>query len=124
MHFEELGQIPALEIMEDGGKYLVKAEVPGMKQEDIEVTVLDHTLTIKGEKKCEEETKEDGYHYCEVSYGTFQRTVKLPSDVNTEKIKAKYEDGVLQLEIPKTVESKPKKVAIQGKNKEKTTTKK
>ena len=120
---EEKDWGPALEIREAEDKYIIKAELPGMKQEDIEVTVLDHTLSIKGEKKCEEEVKEDGYHYCELAYGTFHRTVTLPPDVNTGKIEARYEDGVLEVNVPRIAEIKPRKVTVESKKKEKATKK-
>jgi HSP20 family protein len=109
---------PALEIGEHDDKYTIKAELPGMKQEEIEVSVLDHTLSIKGEKKHKEEVKKNGYHYSEVSYGTFYRSVTLPADVTTDKIEANYEDGVLVVNVPRTPEAKPKKVTVQSKKKE------
>lgn len=111
---------PAMEITEADDKYIIKAELPGMKREEIEVISIDHTLSIKGEKKDKEEVNEDGYRYSEVSYGTFHRTVTLPADVTPGKIQASYEDGVLVINIPRTQESKPKKVTIESKKKEQT----
>lgn len=115
--FGENGWGPALEITEKDDKYVITAELPGMKLEDIEVIVHDQTLSIKGEKKHKEEVKEDGYRYSEVSYGTFHRTVSLPADVGDGKIEATYEDGVLAIGVPKKQESKPKKVTIESKKK-------
>jgi len=112
---------PAMEISEADDKYIIKAELPGMKRDEIEVTSIDHTLSIKGEKKHKEEVNEDGYYYSEVSYGSFHRTMTLPADVTTGKIVASYEDGVLVVNVPRTQESKPKKVVIESKKKDQTT---
>lgn len=111
---------PAMEISETDDKYVIKAELPGMKQDEIEVSAVDHTLSVKGEKKHKEEVKDDGYHYSEVSYGSFHRTVSLPADATTDQIEANYEDGVLVINIPRKPEAKPKKIAIESKKKEKT----
>jgi len=111
--------MPAIEMYEEEGKYVVKAELPGMKEEDIDVSVTDDTLTIKGERKAENETTEENYYRSESSYGSFFRTIALPSNVDGEKIDAHYENGVLEVSLPKVVEAKPKKVKVTNRKKEK-----
>jgi len=109
---EEKGWIPALDVFEKEDKFVVKAELPGMKEDDIDVSVVGDTLTIKGEKKTEAEVKEDDYYRCERSYGSFFRSVALPSHVDAKKIEASYEEGVLEITLPKVPEVKPKKVPV------------
>jgi len=116
---EERGWAPAIEVFEKEDKFVVKAEVPGMKEEDIDVSVVGDTLTIKGEKKTESEVKEEDYYCCERSYGSFYRSIALPSHVDAKKIDAEYENGVLEVSLPKVPEVKPKKVAVSAKKKEK-----
>jgi HSP20 family protein len=103
---------PAIEIYEEKDDVVVKAELPGMKREDLELNISDNLLTIKGEKKKEEEVKEKGYYYSERSYGSFTRTVEIPKDVQTDKVRASFKDGVLEIRIPKTEEAKRKEVKI------------
>ena len=112
---------PAIEMVEKEDKFVVKAELPGIKEEDVDVSVVDDTLTIKGEKKTENEVKEEDYYCCERSYGSFFRSIGLPSNVDAKKIEANYEDGVLEVSLPKAVEAKPEKIAISTKKKEKAT---
>jgi HSP20 family protein len=105
---------PAVDIEEDKDKYLLKADIPGMKQEDIKVEVDDGVLKIYGERKHEkrEEDKDKKYHYYERSYGAFERRFVLPSDTDVDKIDAKYENGVLEIQIPKTESKKPKEIKV------------
>ena len=103
---------PAIETYEEKDDVVVKAELPGMKKEDLELNISDNLLTIKGEKKKEEEVKEKGYYYSERSYGSFTRTVEIPKDVQTDKVKANFKDGVLEIRLPKTEEAKRKEVTI------------
>ena len=113
--------IPAIEMYEEEDRYVVKAELPGMKEEDVDVSVADETLTIKGERKTENENNEEHYYCCERSYGSFFRSIALPSNVDGNKINAHYEDGVLEVNLPKAVEAKPKKVKVTTGKREKTT---
>ena len=111
--FQKTGMIsPAVDIYEDGDDVVVKAEIPGMKKEDIDVTITDNSLTISGEKKQEEEVKEKDYHRIERSYGSFSRSFRLPDNVKAGKAKASFKDGVLEIRLPKTKESKQKKIEI------------
>ena len=103
---------PSVDLSESENTYEVKAEIPGMKKEDIRVSYEDDVLTLTGEKKQEKETKKKNYHRVERAYGRFQRSFRLPKTVNKDEIKAKYEDGVLTVEIPKTEAAKPKEIAV------------
>ena len=114
----EMGWAPAIEVLEKEDKLVVKAELPGMKEEDIDVSIIGDTLTIKGERKTESEIKEEEYYCCERSYGNFSRSIALPSNVDANKIEAEYEDGVLEISLPKAPEVKPKKIAVSAKKKE------
>jgi len=114
---EQMAWAPAIDVFEKGDKLVVKAEVPGMKEDDIHVSVEGNMLTIRGEKKTESEVKEDDYYRSERSYGSFFRSVALPSTVDASKIEADYEDGVLEVTLPKKPEVKPKKVAVKKKEK-------
>jgi HSP20 family protein len=118
----EMGWAPAVDVFEKDDKFVVKAELPGMKEEDINVSVVGDTLTIKGERKVESEVKEKDYYYCERSYGSFSRSLALPSNIDAGKIEANYEDGVLEISLPKIPEVKPKKVSVSAKKKAKTGT--
>ena len=103
---------PAVDVFEEKDDIVVKAEIPGMDKDDIEVKLTDHTLTIKGEKKKEEETKQENYYRSERSYGTFLRTLDLPKDVHADKVKATFKNGVLEVRMPKTEEAKAKETKV------------
>jgi HSP20 family protein len=103
---------PSVDVYENENKVVVKAELPGMTDKDIDVNILNNTLTIKGEKKKEEEKKEQSYHRIEKSYGAFQRSITLPSSVAADKAKASFKNGVLEIEMPKKEEAKPKQVKV------------
>ncbi|HEC79295.1 MAG TPA: Hsp20/alpha crystallin family protein [candidate division WOR-3 bacterium] len=104
---------PVIDIEEDNENYIVKAELPGMKKEDIKVTVRDNVLSISGERKQEKETKDKTFHRIERSYGKFSRTISLPSTVDSNKIKATYKDGVLNITLPKLEEEKPRQIDVE-----------
>ena len=106
---EEREWTPAVEVFEEEDRYVVRAELPGLKEEDVEVSVGEGTLTIKGEKKTEHEVKEDDYHWSERSYGSFLRTIGFPSNVDADRIEAHHENGVLEISLPKAAEVRPKK---------------
>jgi HSP20 family protein len=103
---------PPLEVMEKENEYFVKAELPGMKKEEIDVSMVEDTLTIKGERKAEEEVKEENYQLCERCYGSFERSITLPKAIDAKRIAATYENGILEITLPKAPEAKPKKVEI------------
>lgn len=103
---------PALDVFEEKDDIVVKAELPGMAKENIEVNLTDDVLIIKGEKKKEEEIKEESYYRSERSYGSFMRTVELPKAVHADKVKANFKNGVLEIRIPKTEEAKKKEIKV------------
>jgi len=114
---EQISWAPNIDVFEKGDKLVVKAEIPGMKEDDINVSVEGNMLIIRGEKKTESEVKEEEYYRCERSYGSFFRSVALPSTVDASKVEADYEDGVLEVTLPKKPEVKPKKVTVKKKEK-------
>jgi HSP20 family protein len=103
---------PSLDITETKNEVVVKAELPGMDPKDIDISLSDGMLTIKGEKKQEREEKEENYHLVERSYGSFTRSVALPKEVKHDKISASYKNGVLKIVLPKSEEAKQKEVKI------------
>lgn len=106
------GWTPAVDVYEDKDKITVRAELPGMKKEDIEVTVVGETLTISGERKHEEEKKEGEVYRSERYLGRFQRSVILPTEVDPNKVQATYKDGVLTVTLPKSEQAKRKQIEI------------
>lgn len=104
----------ALDLVENTDAYVVKASVPGVKPEDVEITLNNNVLTIKGESKEENEKKEGQYHMRERRYGSFYRSVTLPANVKADKIDAVNENGVLTLTLPKAEEAKPKRIAVKN----------
>lgn len=105
-------RIPAVDVYEDKDDVVVKAEIPGLSKEDVHVEVTDSTLTIKGEKKREETIKDDEYHCCERSFGSFTRSVDLPCEVKVEQVKASVKNGVLEVRMPKTEEAKKRAITV------------
>jgi HSP20 family protein len=93
---------------------VIKAEVPGMEAKDIDISLAGDVLTIKGEKKSEREEKKENYHLVERTYGSFSRSLKLPSAVDADKIEASYKQGVLTVSCPKKEEVKPKAIEIKA----------
>jgi HSP20 family protein len=104
--------VPAVDIYEDAQKVMLKLEVPGIDQKDLDVRVENHTLTVKGERKFETEEKEQNFHRIERRYGSFYRAFTLPSTVDTESVAASYNAGVLKLELKKKPEAQPKQIQI------------
>jgi HSP20 family protein len=104
----------ALDVAEDDNQYIVKASVPGINPDDIEITLTDNVLTIKGETKNETESKETNWHVRERRYGSFTRSVTLPAPIEADKVEATNEHGVLTLHLPKAEAVKPKKIAIKS----------
>jgi HSP20 family protein len=102
---------PAVDVAEEGDKILVKVEVPGMDQKDLKINFEDGMLTVTGERQFERKD-ERNYHRIERAYGTFTRTFSLPRTVDPNAIKATYVNGILEIEIPKKEEAKPKQIAI------------
>jgi len=104
--------LPAVDVSETDNEFVVRAELPGMSHEDIDINVQDNILTLKGEKQQEKNEEGENFHRLERSYGSFSRSFTLPTGVNPEDIKANFKDGILEVSMPKAEEAKPKKIAI------------
>jgi HSP20 family protein len=103
---------PAVDVSEFEDRYEVEVEVPGMKKEDIKVSFEDGILRLTGEKKQEEKTDKKNFHRIERSYGSFERAFRIPGEVQADAIKARYDNGVLNISIPKAEEAKPRQIEI------------
>ncbi len=103
---------PNLDIQENEKEIHVQLEVPGVDKKDVQIAVKDHLLTIKGEKKHESEEKKEGYTWKERSYGSFQRSIRLPEGTDNENVSARLENGVLEVTLPKKTEAQPKSIVI------------
>ncbi|MBM4121237.1 MAG: Hsp20/alpha crystallin family protein [Nitrospira sp.] len=103
---------PLVDIVEDEKEYLIKAELPEVKKEDVKVTVEDDVLTITGERKYEKEEKGKKYHRVERAYGSFERSFTLPEDADGSKVNAEFKDGILKVRLPKSEKAKPKAVEV------------
>ncbi|WP_455387902.1 Hsp20/alpha crystallin family protein [Petrachloros mirabilis] len=103
---------PLVDITEDEKEYVVKAEIPEMKKEDIKLNVADDVLSITGERKYEKEEKGKKYHRVERAYGSFMRSFTLPEDADSSKVSAEYKDGLLKVHIPKSEKAKPKTTEV------------
>jgi HSP20 family protein len=105
---------PAVDIFENSNHEIVlRAELPGLKREDIDIRVENHTLTLTGERKQEKDVKKESYHRVERSYGSFSRSFSLPNTVDTEKVSASFADGVLTVTLPTREEAKPRQIQVQ-----------
>ncbi len=107
--------IPAIDLYQNADEVVVKAALPGLKAEDVEISVTADTLTLRGEFKHDTEQKEVTYHIREHRYGMFERSVMLPTDVQTDKAKADFENGILTITLPKAESVKPKTISIKAK---------
>jgi len=103
---------PAVDIFEKEGNIVLQAELPGLSVKDVELHVENETLTLRGERKHDEEVNERGYHRVERVYGSFVRSFHLPAAVDRSKIKADFKDGLLKVVLPKRDEAKPREIAI------------
>jgi HSP20 family protein len=106
------GWTPALDVYEEKDSFVVRAELPGMKKEEIEVSFHDGSLSLSGERKSETKHEDAEVYRAERFFGRFQRTISLPATVAADKIKAAYKDGVLTVTLPKTEEAKPKQIDV------------
>jgi len=104
--------VPPVDIYEDGNHIVLKLEVPGMKLDDFNIQLENQTLTVRGERKFETETKEENYHRLERRYGSFARAFTLPNTIDPESVKAQYDAGVLTVELGKRAEAKPKQIKV------------
>ena len=104
---------PDVDVKDEKDRIVVKADIPGIKKEDLSISVKDDLLTLKGERKESQEKKEKDYYYSERFEGSFVRTIELPSGVKAADVKATYKDGVLEITLPKDENAKPKEVKVQ-----------
>ena len=105
---------PAIDVIEEDGAYVIKASVPGMKPEDVEVTLTNNMVTLKGEIKDEQDLNEEHYHLRERHMGKFTRAMALPMTIDVDKAEATHENGILTLRIPKSETAQPKKIAVKA----------
>jgi len=104
--------VPMVDISETDNEIVVSAELPGLQKEDVKIAIQDNVLSLEGEKKQETKEKGKNYYRLERDYGKFQRSFVLPSAVKTDKVKAVFQDGILNITLPKADEAKPKQIAI------------
>ena len=103
---------PAVDVYEDEHKITLKLEIPGVRQEDLDVRLENNTLTVRGERKFEKEEKEENFHRIERRYGSFARSFALPNMIDTENVNASYDSGVLKIELSKRADAKPKQIKV------------
>ena len=106
---------PAVDILEQEDSYTLEAELPGLKKDDVKISVQDNLLTLRGEKKDERKESKKGYLRMETNYGSFTRSFTLPTTINASKIEAEFKDGILKIQIPKAEEAKPKMIEVKVK---------
>jgi HSP20 family protein len=104
--------VPAVDVYEDEHNVVLKLEVPGINEEDLKVSLENNTLTITGERKFEKEEKEENFHRIERRYGSFTRTFRLPNAVDSEKVEAGYDKGILKITLGKKAEAKPRQIKV------------
>jgi HSP20 family protein len=110
------GRAVSVDVYESNGSLVVNAELPGLKPEDVGISLTDNQLTIKGEFQTEDEGERGNVYYQERQYGRFERSFALPTGIDTEAVNAEFEDGVLKVTLPKSEETKPKKIPITAKS--------
>lgn len=103
---------PPVDIRETDDAFLVEAELPGLKKEDVDITLEGNMLQLRGERRFEREKEEEGFHRMERAYGSFTRTFSLPSRVDSEGVEASFQDGILTVRVPKTAEARPRRIEI------------
>ena len=107
--------IPAIDMYEENDQVVVKAALPGLKPEDVQISVTGDVLSLRGEVKSKEEPKNATYHIHEYQYGSFERVLRLPTEVQTDKARADFENGILTISLPKAEAVKPRSIAIKAK---------
>ena len=104
--------MPAMDLVESGDHFVLRADLPGLSEEDVKIELEDTTLTISGERKAEHETSREGYHRVERAFGSFSRSLTLPQGIDPEAVTAHFDRGVLEVRVPKPEERKPRKIQI------------
>ena len=106
--------MPPMDLVESGDHFVLRADLPGIREEDVKIELEDSTLTVSGERKSEHEDKQEGYYRVERAFGSFSRSLTLPKGVNAEAVSASFDRGVLEIRIPKPEERKPRRIEIGG----------
>ena len=106
--------MPAMDLVESGDHFVLRADLPGMSEDDVNIEFEDGTLTVSGERKAEHEESNEGFHRVERSFGSFSRSLTLPQGIDPEAVTAGFDRGVLEIRIPKPEQRKPRKIAIGG----------
>jgi len=106
------GWVPAVDVAEEADRYILTADLPGLSREDIDLSITDDVVTLKGSRKSESEEKKQGYHRIERSFGTFQRAFRVPGGVDNAKVEASFKNGVLSVSLPKPEAVKPKQIDV------------
>jgi HSP20 family protein len=104
--------MPPMDLVETGDHFVLRADLPGLTEQDVNIEVEDNVLTVSGERKAEHETTKEGYHRVERAFGSFSRSLTLPEGVDAESVAASFDRGVLEIRIPKPEQRKPRKVSI------------
>jgi HSP20 family protein len=104
--------MPAMDLVESGDHFVLRADLPGLSEEDVKIELEDTTLTISGERAAEHESKDEGYYRLERAFGSFSRTLQLPKGIDPEAVAASFDRGVLEVRIPKPEERKPRRIEI------------
>jgi HSP20 family protein len=104
--------MPAMDLVESGDHFVLRADLPGLSEEDVKIELEDGTLTISGERKAEHESRDEGYYRLERASGAFSRTLQLPKGIDPEAVSASFDRGVLEVRIPKPEERKPRRIEI------------
>jgi HSP20 family protein len=108
--------VPPMDLVEAEDHFVLKADLPGMSEDDVSIEIQDGNLTISGERKAQHESREQGWYRIERSFGSFQRSLTLPDGIDPDAVEANFDRGVLEVRIPKPEERKPRRVAIKGQN--------
>jgi HSP20 family protein len=106
--------IPAMDLLETDEHFVLRADLPGLSEDDVKVELEDNILTVSGERRAESEDRQEGYHRVERAFGSFTRSLTLPRGVKSDEISARFDNGVLEVRIPKPEETKPRRIAIEG----------
>jgi HSP20 family protein len=106
--------MPAMDLVETGDHFVLRADLPGLTEDDVKIELEDRTLTVSGERKAEHESKDEGYYRVERAFGSFSRSLTLPEGVDPEAVAASFDHGVLEVRIPKPAERKPRRIEIGG----------
>src|SRR3954465_8601888 len=104
--------MPAMDLVETGDHFVLRADLPGLSESDVNIEVEDRVLTVSGERKAEHETTKEGFHRVERAFGSFSRSLTLPEGINAEAVEASFDRGVLEVRIPKPEQPKPRKISI------------